>query len=87
MSTGLETWTTNLSELGPLYPFSGAEMVLALIGVAIWVIWHIVQMKREGKLNEEEDKLFSDKAELEKSIRLSNAESLLEILQAHEKKV
>ncbi len=87
MSTGIETWTANLTEVGPLYPFAGTEMVLAFIGITVWVIWHIIQMKTEGRLCEEEDKLFSDKAELEKAIQLSNSESLLEILEVHGKKV
>jgi len=87
MSTGLETWVTNLNEVGPLYPFTGTEVLLAIVGIATWVIWHIIQIKSEIKLCDEEEKLFADKANLEKAMQRSNAETLIEMLKTHGKEV
>lgn len=42
MSTGVESFA-ELDTLGPIYPMVGAEVVLILIGIAIWIIWHIWQ--------------------------------------------
>ncbi len=43
MSTGVESFA-ELDTLGPIYPMVGTEGVLILIGVAIWIVWHIWQM-------------------------------------------
>ncbi len=42
MSTGVESFA-NLDQAGAIYPMVGTEGVLVLIGVAIWIIWHIWQ--------------------------------------------
>ncbi len=83
MSTGLESWNTNLLEIGPLYPFAGTEMLWALIGIATWVIWHVLQIRAENKTYDEDDKLFSDGAKLREAMRDSNAQTLMEGLDAH----
>jgi len=85
MSTGLETWATNLNEVGPLYPFAGTEVLLAIIGIVSWVIWHIIQIKAENKTYAEEEKTYTDKAKLEKAMSMSNAETLNESLKTHGK--
>ncbi len=83
MSTGLETWTANLNEVGPLYPFVGTEVLLAIIGIASWVIWHIIQIKAENKIYSDEEKTFSDKTKLENAMKMSNTGTLNESLKAH----
>lgn len=50
MSTiGYESWAVDLKDVGAIYPFQGAEVVMVLIGVALWIVWHIVQLKNEAK--------------------------------------
>ena len=71
MSTGLETWNQNLLDVGPLYPFVGTEYVLAFIGIASWIIWHVLQTRAEEKNIEEEEKFYSDKDELRKAMDIS----------------
>ena len=83
MSTGLESWNTNLLEVGPLYPFVGTEMLWALIGIATWIIWHVLQMRAENKVYEEDEKTFSDGAKLREAMTDSNAQTLMESLDAH----
>lgn len=83
MSTGLETWNMNLLEIGTLYPFPGTEMLLALIGIGSWIVWHIIQIKAENATLDEEKSKFSDKAKLKKAMEISNAESLSENVKGH----
>ena len=47
MSTGIESWTP-IKEVTVLSPFSGSEYVLTIIVVAIWIVWHIWQIKSEN---------------------------------------
>ncbi len=83
METGITTWNMNLLEIGAMYPFPGWEMLLAIAGIASWVIWHIVQMKAENKIFEEESKALADKAALRKAMDISNAETLMEAAKIH----
>ncbi len=83
MSTGLETWQTNLMEVTEIYPFVGTEFALAVIAIVSWVVWHLVQIKMENKALEEEAQRFSDKNKLAQAMQVSNAESLNESIKAH----
>ncbi len=83
MSTGLETWNTNLFEVVELYPFVGSEYVLAFCGLGAWLIWHYLQIRMENKALAEEDALFQDKAKLAAARKLSNAETVAETAKAH----
>ena len=46
MSTGIEAWKS-LSEIGPLYPFVGTEVMWVIIGVVLWIVWHVLQISHE----------------------------------------
>lgn len=83
MSTGVETWNQNLLDIGAMYPFPGTEGVLVIIGVALWLVWHAIQLRRENNLLEEEDEFFTQTGRLEKAMALSNAETLIEAMKAH----
>ncbi len=47
MSTNVESWS-DVASLGAIYPFPGIEWLLVLAGVAIWVIWHVWQIRSEN---------------------------------------
>ncbi|WP_317055288.1 MULTISPECIES: hypothetical protein [Roseovarius] len=43
-TTSVETWAgADLSQIGPIYPMVGTEMILVIVGVALWLLFHIVQ--------------------------------------------
>jgi hypothetical protein len=49
MSTnGLESWAVDLKDVGAIYPFQGAEVVMVIIGLAFWIGWHVVQIRQEN---------------------------------------
>ena len=50
MSTGnFENWAGNIGDIGPIYPFVGAEWLFVLIGVVYWIVWHVRQIKAENQ--------------------------------------
>ena len=57
MSTGaIENWAGTMADVGPLYPFVGSEFALWCIGVALWIVWHIVLTRKEGQQYEDDIK-------------------------------
>ena len=49
MSTGnFENWHGTMTDIGPLYPFVGSEVILVLIGIVVWIGWHILQWRMES---------------------------------------
>ena len=50
MSTGsFENWAGNIADIGPIYPFVGAEWLFVLIGVVYWIVWHVRQIGEENQ--------------------------------------
>lgn len=48
MATGaVDNWL-NVDQFGAIYPFTGTEVVLTIVGFAFWIGWHIYQLKKES---------------------------------------
>jgi hypothetical protein len=67
MNTGIESWNVDLMGIGPMYPFVGSEVWLAIVGVLSWLIWHFIQAKVEAK------EVAAEQAEYAKSGALNKA--------------
>ena len=50
----IESWGGTITDIGPMYPMVGMEGVLVIIGVAAWIVWHVIQAKRESREYEEQ---------------------------------
>lgn len=49
MQTGMvESWVSDPTLLGPLYPFVGTEMLWVFICIAVWLSWTVWQMRFEA---------------------------------------
>jgi len=49
-TTIVNTWVgTDMSQLGPIYPMVGTEMVLFIVGLAFWLGFHLLQARIEAK--------------------------------------
>lgn len=49
MSTnGLTSWAVDLKDVGAIYPFQGAEVLMVIIGFAFWIGWHVYQLRQES---------------------------------------
>ena len=70
MSTGMiENWTGNMTDVGPLYPFVGSEVWLWVIGMALWIVWHIWQARHESREYKEESERYARGDNLLKAMR------------------
>ena len=66
MSTGsFENWAGTITDIGPLYPFVGTEMLWYILALVFWIGWHVVQTKRENQGYEEEIKRFGSRESLQ----------------------
>ena len=66
MSTGLVDSWLKVDTLGPIYPFVGTEMIMVIAGIAFWLIWHVVQIKKEKAEFEEDIKRIKDRGGVDK---------------------
>lgn len=49
-TTMVDTWSgTDLSQLGPIYPFAGSEFLLWILGLIFWIGFHILQARIEKR--------------------------------------
>lgn len=75
MSTGnFENWAGEITEIGAIYPFVGSEFVLWIIGIVLWVLWHIVQARMENKQYEEERKAHGGADTIKQLLDVENPE-------------
>ncbi len=69
MSTGsFENWAGTITDIGPLYPFVGTEMLWFILALVFWIGWHVVQTKRENAEYEEAIKRFGGSESLKKIV-------------------
>ena len=76
MSTGMiENWTGEIAAIGPMYPFVGSEGLLVIIGVVLWLLWHVLQSRAETRTYEEELSRFGSDASLRDALDLEAADT------------
>lgn len=69
MSTGMiETWTGNMLDIGPMYPFVGSEVVLWIVGLVFWIGWHIWQSRFEDQRYKEEVESYAKADDIKKAL-------------------
>ncbi len=55
-TTAVETWSgADLSQIGPIYPMVGTEVILFLVGLAFWLLFHVMQARIEKREFEEDE--------------------------------
>jgi hypothetical protein len=61
MRTGeIASWGGTITDIGPMYPFVGWEMVLTLVLLVFWVGWHVLQLRTESReYREDEERLLN----------------------------
>jgi len=57
-TTQIETWAgADLSQIGPIYPMVGSEMILFVVGLIFWLGFHVLQAGIEKKEMEADEAL------------------------------
>ena len=65
--TNITTWAVDLKDIGAIYPMVGTEVILTIIGVVLWIGWHIWQIKHEDSHYKEEIKAHGSVDNLKKA--------------------
>ncbi len=45
----METWAVDLADVGAIYPWQGAEVIMVIVGVVLWLWWHVAQLRGENE--------------------------------------
>lgn len=62
------TWAVDLADMGAVYPWIGTEMILVLVAVLLWLLWHVVQIREENREYAEDVRRFGDRESLKKAL-------------------
>ena len=65
-TTRVESWAVDLAEVGPIYPWVGAEGIMFIVAVVLWIAWHIWQVKFESNTYRTEKEKHATPENLEK---------------------
>lgn len=58
-STGLDSFSPP-EEIGPMFPFDGLTVLFFVIGLALWLGWHAMQIRAESRKMEEERETYEE---------------------------
>ncbi len=58
------SWGGNIAELGPIYPLVGWEVPIFIIGLIMWIGWHILTIRQEQKQLKEHSEAHGDRDSL-----------------------
>ncbi len=64
----MTTWAVDLANVGAVYPWVGAELIMVLVAVALWILWHILQIRQEDQDYAEDIKLYGSKESIRKAL-------------------
>ena len=64
----VESWSGTISDIGPVYPMTGTEGLLVIIGVVAWIVWHVIQARRENRDYEEQIGKYGSRESLKRFI-------------------
>ena len=64
----VESWGGTITDIGPIYPMVGAEGLLVTIGVVLWIVWHVIQAKRENREYEDQIRKYGSPESLKRLI-------------------
>jgi len=68
-TTMVDSWAVDLATIGPLYPWVGSEGVLVLVGLALWIGWHVWQGRFERRTYQAELQRLDTPAKIERAMR------------------
>jgi hypothetical protein len=50
----INTWAVDLADVTVIYPFVGWEVAMTIVGVVLWIVWHIWQVRFENATYKED---------------------------------
>ena len=64
----VESWGGTITEIGPMYPMVGTEGLLVIIGLVLWIVWHVIQANRENREYEDQIHKYGGRESLKRFI-------------------
>ena len=64
----MTTWAVDLADTGAVYPWQGAELIMVIIGVALWILWHIIQLRGEKEEYAEDIRKYGSKESIKQAL-------------------
>jgi hypothetical protein len=62
------SWAVDLKDVGAVYPWLGLEVIMVLVAIALWFIWHVIQMRMEEQEFADDIKKYGGKENLKKAL-------------------
>ena len=66
-TTPIDTWAVDLKDVGAIYPMHGAEFLMVIVGIVLWILWHIWQIKFEDRKYKDEIEAHGTTENLQKA--------------------
>ena len=67
-TTSIESWAVDLKDVGAIYPFQGSEVLMVIVGVALWIAWHFWCVRWERSQHEEKIRKFGTQESMSKAL-------------------
>lgn len=62
------TWAVDLANTGAVYPWQGYELIMVILAVAAWIIWHIIQLREEKEEFAEDIEKYGSKEAIKRAL-------------------
>jgi len=62
------TWAVDLANVGAVYPWQGYELIMVIVAVALWILWHIIQLRGEKEEYAEDIRKYGSKESIKKAL-------------------
>ena len=67
-TTPIDSWAVDLAEVTNIYPFVGSEGIMAIVAIALWIVWHIWQARFENRTYRDEMQKYGSGDNIRRSI-------------------
>jgi hypothetical protein len=68
MTGNFTNWDGDLTAVGPIYPFPGSEVLLVIILLVLWIVWHILQIRMENRQMDNEARALRQGDALQRTV-------------------
>lgn len=64
----MTSWAVDLKDVAAVYPWQGLEVIMVLVAIAAWILWHILQIRQENRDYEEDIRLYGSPESIKKAL-------------------
>lgn len=64
----MTSWAVDLANVEAVYPWQGLEVIMVLAAIAVWILWHILQIRQEKRDFEEDIRIYGTPDSIKKAL-------------------